>query len=249
MLNKQKQQNVIDYSEIFLEVTNVCNFNCMFCVNDVMRRKRGFMDVDLFKRLVDEFSQSEKLEKILFHVMGEPTLHPYIIEMISYASKRTQRQILITNASTLQTEEKIRYIFESGLTNLDISYYCKNEEDFKKRGVKSLTFQDYLQIVKNIVATKYKYNYGTHLRLYLFNRSFSSEDKIFEKIPRLKDMREIEEHVNYWKKFIDELRIAYDLRDVEMTNDPVKITKENLTSGVPIFVTKDFEISIKPLHF
>jgi len=96
----------INYNEIFLEVTNICNFNCLFCTYDLMKRKQGFMDVKLFKRLIDEISKSKKVEKVLFCVMGEPLLHPHIMDMISYTTKKISRQILITNSSMLQSEKK-----------------------------------------------------------------------------------------------------------------------------------------------
>ena len=37
-----------------IESTNLCNAKCVFCPRDEMHRRQGVMDMDLFKKVVDE---------------------------------------------------------------------------------------------------------------------------------------------------------------------------------------------------
>jgi len=66
----------IPLQRIHIELTNVCDFNCLFCPKALMNRPPGYMDAALAKRVIDEIGENGLCKKITFHVMGEPTSHP-----------------------------------------------------------------------------------------------------------------------------------------------------------------------------
>ena len=42
-------------TSLIIEPTNTCNLRCSFCfVTEGMTRDEGFMDVDLFKKIIDD---------------------------------------------------------------------------------------------------------------------------------------------------------------------------------------------------
>ena len=41
---------------VIVEVGNHCNLNCISCINDKLTRKKGYMDIFLYKKIVDEIS-------------------------------------------------------------------------------------------------------------------------------------------------------------------------------------------------
>src|SRR6478736_111417 len=49
-----------------IESTNLCNAKCVFCPRDEMHRRQGVMDLDLFKKIVDECA-----ELGITHVRGQ----------------------------------------------------------------------------------------------------------------------------------------------------------------------------------
>ena len=71
------------FKKIYIEITNSCNLNCSFCIGNT--RKVEYMSINNFKIIL------EKLKKytnyLYFHILGEPLMHPSIIEMINIASK------------------------------------------------------------------------------------------------------------------------------------------------------------------
>ena len=70
---------------VHLELTNVCQFNCVFCPKSEMTRSPGFMDTDPAKRLISDIRRHDICEKITFHVMGEPMLHPDFFDILDHA--------------------------------------------------------------------------------------------------------------------------------------------------------------------
>ena len=64
-----------------------CNFKCRYCIFSVDRSKRGFisdtimMDVDLFKKCVDDMgSFPNKIKVLRFVGIGEPLLHKNLVD-------------------------------------------------------------------------------------------------------------------------------------------------------------------------
>jgi Radical SAM superfamily len=89
----------IPMKRVHLELTNICDFKCVFCPKSVMKREFGYMDTDLSKMIIDEIAENHISEKITFHVMGEPTLHPDFFDILSHASGRGVKVGLTTNGA------------------------------------------------------------------------------------------------------------------------------------------------------
>ncbi len=70
------------YKKVYVEITNVCNLNCSFCIHN--QRESIFMSKDHFKIILEKLKPYTKY--LYFHVMGEPLIHPYINEFINMAS-------------------------------------------------------------------------------------------------------------------------------------------------------------------
>ena len=70
------------YKKVYVEITNVCNLNCSFCVKN--NRKKEYISIDCFKILLNKLKGYTNY--LYFHVMGEPLLHPNINELIDLAS-------------------------------------------------------------------------------------------------------------------------------------------------------------------
>jgi len=101
-----------------LEVTNHCNLKCSICpVNRGMKRRKGYMQWSLFRKIIDENPQ---IEFLLAFQWGEPLLHKDIFRMIRYAHDRGIRT-MITSNGTLLNDEVNRRIIESGLTRITFS--------------------------------------------------------------------------------------------------------------------------------
>src|SRR5512135_2418006 len=89
------------FQRIHLELTNKCNFSCVFCPDGVMTRERGVMEEDLARSALDQIADLDIAEKVTFHVMGEPLLHPHFFEILDYAASRNLAVGLTTNGALL----------------------------------------------------------------------------------------------------------------------------------------------------
>ena len=107
-------------SRLWIEVTSHCNLRCPLCPNrDLPPEKKGFLDFDLFKEVVDQ-SAGRVHDLYLFH-RGEPLLHPRLAEMIAYAEHRGIPSRIHTNA-TLLTASLAGKLLDSGLRCLSFSF-------------------------------------------------------------------------------------------------------------------------------
>ena len=118
-----------------VDISSICNYRCSFCFQADTKGmkevglKRGWMEVDMFKRIVDGFKEfPNKIKKIKIGNHGEPTLHPDVAKMVKYARESETADIIemFTNGSRLEpklNEEMVRAVLQrinvslEGLTN------------------------------------------------------------------------------------------------------------------------------------
>jgi radical SAM protein with 4Fe4S-binding SPASM domain len=84
-----------------IELTNYCNLECPVCPcgSKLLNRPHADLDVDLYRRLMDEVGPS--LLTILLWGWGEPLLHPQFPEFIRIARGHGVRTLLSTNGQNL----------------------------------------------------------------------------------------------------------------------------------------------------
>lgn len=97
-----------------------CNLNCPLCPvgNKTLKRKKGHMTLNTFKRTIDQLQDS--VAYVYLTNWGEPLINKDIFRMIEYARKKNIFVSLSTNGYFL-TEDKIKGILDSGLNFIRIS--------------------------------------------------------------------------------------------------------------------------------
>ena len=79
----------------YLEITNVCNLNCVFCPKT--SRAKHTLTLDEFDTLTSRLMGEVKF--LYFHLMGEPFLHPLLPQFILMARQKGLIPILTTNGT------------------------------------------------------------------------------------------------------------------------------------------------------
>ena len=70
-----------------VEPTNYCNLSCSMCPRE-LNRPFGYMELNLFKKIIDESILYGKRLIITLNKDGEPLLHPELTQMIKYAKDK-----------------------------------------------------------------------------------------------------------------------------------------------------------------
>lgn len=115
---------------VALELTNDCNLACPHCPRRFMKRKIGYMDVRLFKRIVDEIS-SYPWCFLRIAGLGEPAMHPHIKEILDYLVDRALKTEFTTNGTLLMrfpSEEILNWnvdILGISIDGFDVASYSR----------------------------------------------------------------------------------------------------------------------------
>lgn len=87
----------------YLEITNVCNLNCMFCPKT--RRVKRSLTLQEFDALTDRLRG--KVKFLYFHLMGEPLLHVHLPGFIVMAREKGFIPVLTTNGTLLPRAQAV----------------------------------------------------------------------------------------------------------------------------------------------
>jgi len=105
---------------LWVETTSVCNLRCVMCPNkDLTKDEKGFMDLALFRKVIDEAGRFV-FDVNLIH-RGEGLLHPEFPGMVRYSHEAGIQTKFHTNA-TLLDEARSRALIAAGLDRISFSF-------------------------------------------------------------------------------------------------------------------------------
>lgn len=139
------------FQRIHVELTNRCNFSCVFCPDARMTRKRGTMEKALAFSTLDQIADLDLAEKVTFHVMGEPLLHPDFFAILDHAHERGLQIGLTTNGALLRPET-IAKLAERDLFQIDISLQTPDAESFQATRGSRVAFDVYREGLLDLLA-------------------------------------------------------------------------------------------------
>ncbi len=113
-----------------IEITSICNNKCVYCPASEQHKYRevGHMNHEVFEAALDAVlflaRQGTQKELNLFGV-GEPTLHPHLVEFIEMARTRLpiKQQIHINTNGRIMTRELALKIKNAGITSIDVTVH------------------------------------------------------------------------------------------------------------------------------
>lgn len=118
------------YSRIYIEITNVCNLSCSFCIGNV--RAPRYMNTEEFSHVLEQAKLYTN--HIYLHVLGEPLLHPQLEEILAMVHRFGIHVNITTNGTLLAKTQKI-LLHSPALRKVSVSLhsmepdsaYCKEE--------------------------------------------------------------------------------------------------------------------------
>lgn len=188
---------------ISAELTNTCNLNCPQCFTGsrLMTRKRGFMDIGLYKKVMKELSPY--LYNINLYFQGEPMLHPQFFSFILIPAK--VRSVVSTNGHFL-SEENSEKLVRSQLSRLIISLDGIDQNTYSTYRVNG-NITDVTEGLKNLAIAKKKHRSSLIIELQFLVNSINEDQikqvrqfaKSVNAVLRLKSMQIINKaEIAYW---------------------------------------------------
>lgn len=150
-MNKLPEYLPNKFKRVHVELTNRCNFSCVFCPDARMTRPRGSMETALAKSALDQIAELDLAEKVTFHVMGEPLLHPDFFEILDYAHRVGLSVGLTTNGALLKPNTIVG-LAERDLQQIDISLQSPDEESFRATRGTNMDFTKYREGLIELLA-------------------------------------------------------------------------------------------------
>ncbi|MBQ9267446.1 MAG: radical SAM protein, partial [Clostridia bacterium] len=107
------------FKRVYIEITNVCNLKCEFCLPH--HRENKFMTFEEFDTILQKIKPYTKY--IYLHVKGEPLMHPEVDKFIEYAYENGFYVNLTTNGTLLEKHLSIT----KNLRQINISLHATND--------------------------------------------------------------------------------------------------------------------------
>ncbi len=127
-----------------LHITEKCNLNCKHCY--LGRKSKKSMDIELAKRIVDEFSE---IGLKLIITGGEPLLYENIWEFLEYARKKDIRIVVLSNGTLINENTAKKLSKYADEVQISLDGLKEGHEFLRGKG----TFEKTIEGIKN--AKKY----------------------------------------------------------------------------------------------
>ncbi len=135
-----------------IESTNLCNAKCVFCPRDEMHRQQGVMDMDLYRKVVDECA-ALGITHVRMHNYGEPFLDRRLVEKVRYAKTRGIAEVGMISNGSLITPEVAQGLIDAGLDAINISVDAAGKETFERTRV-NLEYDTVIDNIQTLVRLR-----------------------------------------------------------------------------------------------
>ncbi len=162
---------------LMVEPTNLCNLRCPLCPsgNGTLRRARGFMDMAVFERLIDEIRG--RTHMLLLWNQGESLSHREFHGMVRMAADAGLYTMASTNGHYFSDPHAL---VRSGLDSIIVSLDGASPETYRQYRV-SGSFEKVIDGTRSLVAAKRELQSATpiiHLQFILFRHNEHETDSV-----------------------------------------------------------------------
>ena len=166
--------------ELQIETTSTCNARCHFCIYPEAERWGGLMTMSLYKKIIDDASQIERISGLQLTGLGEPLLDPYLEDRVWYArQKMPTRPIGIYTNGVHMHPKRFDTLRRAGLTSVTFSLNAINSAQHEEiMGLKgkfelvcenidyAIAYRDNVHVEVRAVSNGLQFGYGDMLAFY-----------------------------------------------------------------------------------
>ncbi len=135
---------------ILLDNINACNLQCSMCDHANMKQHRPVrrMDLDLYKRLIDEIAVERPDARLWEIFFGDPFLCTDMAQRIRYAKDKGLSDVVLNTNGVLMKPERAKAVIEAGLDAMYVGIDAAKADTYAKIRVGG----DYDTAVANVLA-------------------------------------------------------------------------------------------------
>ena len=141
-------------AKIYIEVTNLCNLDCVTCMRNVWGELPGKMSEKTFESIFDTVTGMSPLPTVFFGGYGEPLIHQKIAGWVKRFKELGVRVEMITNGLLLTEERSLQFI-RAGLDMLWVSLDGSSPESYADVRVGS-SLPQVIENLKTLRRIRYK---------------------------------------------------------------------------------------------
>lgn len=206
----------INIKNLYIEITDKCNFNCIYCYNDSSSKKSESLSVEAYKNFI-EIVKKYNLEDVIISG-GEPTLHPQLSEIFEINHNFGLKQNLITNGTGISTDTLPEMIAKNLSFSITIDGHDAASNDLMRgKNSYSITANAIKLLVKNglsdRVGLRCNLHFGNYKEIYsivstlndmgvtnvefilLLNMGRATDIEIIDPVKHANILKEIEDNV------------------------------------------------------
>ncbi len=128
---KKYPENHTDRKHAVVEINNTCNLNCAMCQTMSATRKRGRMDLELFKKILGKLSK-KGIETIALHTLGDPLANPRLPEIFREIRNFGLKTSICTNGLLLDKHVKTLIEYMDICPSISFSIDGAKSETYEK---------------------------------------------------------------------------------------------------------------------
>jgi len=143
------------------ESAGICNLRCIMCPQNHMKREKGFLKFEVFKKVYDEV----RPPYLNLTGIGEPMMNSDIFKIISYARKNGSYIKLDTNA-TLLDDKKIDNLLDTGIDIVSVSLDGMDKKTYESIRI-GANFETVIKNLRELVKRKKQRKSKTEIHMFL----------------------------------------------------------------------------------
>ncbi len=164
--NNNPKNFIVSDAPLFLDIeaTSICNLRCPHCIQTRKKFEKGYMDLGLYTKIIDEASEIGVYE-CKYHTIGrgEPLLHCDLSYMIAYAKKKGLIDVYLNTNGILLDKRKCYELLDAGLDRISFSIDGHDYQSYKK--YRGGNINSVASAVSMFKFARDKGNYSTKIRV------------------------------------------------------------------------------------
>lgn len=134
-------------NDLRIELSNICNHQCLFCANRKMTRKKGYIDEKFLKRILQQ-AYDEGFRGVGLYATGEPFMSKNLSQYVSWTKSMGYEYVYITSNGGVEFE-RIKEAIDAGLDSIKFSINGTDRNNYELIHGKD----DFDQVIGNLKRT------------------------------------------------------------------------------------------------